>query len=247
MQRYLGNDKSINILDIGCGRRYPFTLLLHSAGYKVTGIDTLYVNPNASLIRQSLDNLRYNGPSIFGKTLMDFIGRGTAKSYKQTQEISGINLNWKGINVLKMNAESMNFQNESFDSIISIFVLEHLLNLGEVINEMDRVLRRKGIAILAIDLFASKYGSHWPQSQRTKKIAWRHLIDEDMYIPGGLNKLRENDFISVLTKKFKMLELIRQIDEENKKMLTIELREKLNRYSEEELLTDTLILVLQKE
>jgi SAM-dependent methyltransferase len=247
LKLYFGDSKSINILDLGCGRRYPFTLLLNSAGYRVTGIDTLYINPDAIWISEYVDNLRFNGPQVFAKALVESISQSTAKYNRKVQEISGINLNSDGIRLYKMNAETLCFEKDSFDFVISIFVFEHLMDLDKAIVELYRVIKPTGILFLAIDLFTGTFGAHWPYSQRKPSVAWQHLVDSNMYIHNGLNKLRENDFIKALNKKFKLLELIRIIDEEGRKLLTQELQQRLSLYAQEELLTDRLILVMQNE
>ncbi|GAI27764.1 unnamed protein product, partial [marine sediment metagenome] len=45
---YTAEVRGKRILDIGCGRLYPYTLLLHNLGNTVTGIDIVYTGINAS-------------------------------------------------------------------------------------------------------------------------------------------------------------------------------------------------------
>ena len=40
---YLKSLRDLTVLDIGCGRLFPLTLLLHSRGIRVIGIDTAYI------------------------------------------------------------------------------------------------------------------------------------------------------------------------------------------------------------
>ena len=50
LEPYLGGIKGKTILDAGCGRHYPLTLLLHGLGNKVVGIDLVYVGINTPFI-----------------------------------------------------------------------------------------------------------------------------------------------------------------------------------------------------
>jgi len=43
LESYIRELKGNFVLDIGCGRRYPYTLLLHSLGNNVVGIDIAYI------------------------------------------------------------------------------------------------------------------------------------------------------------------------------------------------------------
>ena len=243
---YFADNKTIDILDVGCGRRYTYTLLLQSIGYKVTGIDTVYANTRELPIKRCVNNLRFNGPKIFCKTVVEEINGSRAKYSKRIYELSGIKLSSNNIDLMKINAEATTFQDESFDLIISIDVFEHLFNLDKVIYEIHRITKRGGLVFLIIDLFASKYGAHWPRYKQTEKIAWQHLLDNNIYVPNNLNRLRENDFIAALTNKFEVIELLRHIDHDTKTFLTADLKGKLDQYAEEELITDRLILVLKK-
>ena len=48
---YTGEVRGRRILDIGCGRLYPYTLLLHNLGNMVTGIDIVFISVIFEFIR----------------------------------------------------------------------------------------------------------------------------------------------------------------------------------------------------
>ena len=50
--------------------------------------------------------------------------------------------------VLHMKAESLEFDDETFDYVVSVHAIEHIPELGAALSEMTRVLRRGGKAVL---------------------------------------------------------------------------------------------------
>ena len=58
---HMGPINGKRILDIGCGKSYPFTLLFSSLGNSVTGIDILYTAANESPVWKYMRLLKRNG------------------------------------------------------------------------------------------------------------------------------------------------------------------------------------------
>lgn len=71
----------------------------------------------------------------------------------------------KGLNVQYGDAESIPFENNSFDVVYSFGVLHHTPNITKAINEIERVLRPRGKAII---MLYNKYSAH---------VAYLYLIE----------------------------------------------------------------------
>ena len=77
------------------------------------------------------------------------LGLDNASKLIQTLNISNITL-------LASEAEALPFVDESFDLIFSVYVLEHLNNKEKAVNEMKRVLKKKGFAIAIVPNFMER-------------------------------------------------------------------------------------------
>lgn len=60
LRKYTDLKSKKTILDVGCGRQYPQTLLFHSAGHKVVAIDMVYISTNNPPLKY-WRSLRRNG------------------------------------------------------------------------------------------------------------------------------------------------------------------------------------------
>ena len=100
---------------------------------------------------------------LSGASVLEF-GCGTGnylkKIYSETTLIAGIDLSRNmllraksklpGINLIRSNAESLPFQNESFDAVYSIQVLHHINDKNKLMSEVYRTLKRGGRFVLQI-------------------------------------------------------------------------------------------------
>ncbi|HEB13351.1 MAG TPA: methyltransferase domain-containing protein, partial [candidate division CPR3 bacterium] len=81
-------------------------------------------------------------------------GRLLKKLQKQNIDAIGIDVNEKAVQkkvvdeVYLMDAENLEFEDESFDKIYSVHTIEHIPNLKKAIGEMDRVLKPGGRIVL---------------------------------------------------------------------------------------------------
>ncbi len=81
-------------------------------------------------------------------------GRLLKKLQKQNINAIGIDVNEKAVQkkvvdeVYLMDAENLEFEDESFDKIYSAHTIEHIPNLKKAIDEMDRVLKPGGRIVL---------------------------------------------------------------------------------------------------
>ena len=79
----------------------------------------------------------------------------------------------------QMNAEKLDFLDETFDCSLSLSTFEHFLRPDLVLNEMHRVLRRGGIALINFDgVWSCSYGHHLLQFGKVNDRVppWSHLF-----------------------------------------------------------------------
>jgi SAM-dependent methyltransferase len=76
-----------------------------------------------------------------------------------------------GLNILNKDLESANFDSSSFDIIVCSQLMEHIVNPENLLNEINRVLKKDGILIidspnyagLMVKFFGKKWGGYQPQ------------------------------------------------------------------------------------
>jgi len=119
------------ILEIGCGQRFARTMLFHSEGVKITGIDLDFVDTSFSI--GSMVNIwRINGFERFIKTIVRhfFYDR---KYYTVIEQEYGKPLKWSDLDVRRMSAYNLDFASNYFDFIFSNAVFEHIMHIVEFI------------------------------------------------------------------------------------------------------------------
>ncbi len=95
-------------------------------------------------------------------------GQGFNTSFlSRKNQVVGIDMSKEDVRISKkryphgtfivMNAENMSFKDNSFDSVYAMDILEHVDNLGKVINEVHRVLKPCGTFIVNIPYHKSEY------------------------------------------------------------------------------------------
>jgi len=246
LKPYIGELKEKLILDIGCGRRYPYTLLLHSLGNTVVGIDTDYIAYNDSLLKRHWKELKQNGFESFGRALLYELLKQKSTYYKTLQKLCDFPLNYERLIFKRMNAENMAFSAKTFDLAVSILCFEHIANVPKAISEVHRVLKKGGFAYIMIHLFASRSGAHHVGKQLDRVPPWDHLRQKRYTVPVYLNKLRKDEWLRLFSKRFEIIEVLRKVDKEGKNLLTSEILAELLDYSRDELLTSTITIVAQK-
>ncbi|MAG15783.1 hypothetical protein CMO88_01850 [Candidatus Woesearchaeota archaeon] len=82
-------------------------------------------------------------------------GQFTKKLLKHCNKVIGIDINEEAINtsdlnnLFCMNAEELDFKNESFSKIVSMHTIEHIPNIKKAILEMGRVVKKGGRIVLS--------------------------------------------------------------------------------------------------
>jgi len=81
--------------------------------------------------------------------------------------------------LIKMNAEDLAFESETFDLILSLSTFEHFLNGSQVLREMYRVLKPSGKVLINFQpVWSSSYGHHLHHIPAVTELIppWAHLI-----------------------------------------------------------------------
>jgi len=245
LEDYYGELKGINVLDIGCGRRYPYTLLLHSLGNNVVGIDTAYIG-DGFFIKRYWKEITRNGFKSFCRAFLFDVMRQKSTYYKTLQELCDFPLNKEGLTFKIMNAENVKSPNETFDLVVSILCFEHVANVPKVLSELYRVLKTGGFAYIKIHLFTSRTGGHHLGKQYNFVPPWDHLRQNRFPVPEYMNKLRKDEWLRLFSERFEIVEVLEEIDEKGERLLTSEILSELSDYSKEELLTETITIIARK-
>lgn len=252
LRKYI--DKPLNetrILEIGNGQHAAISLLYHSAGAQITGIDMDYVRLGLSPFKY-FKIRKHNGAERALKTLARNI-LFDPSYYKTLSSESGQSLRKVDLDLRRMNAADMKFADGEFDFVYSNAVFEHIQDVDGTVSEMARVLKPNGIAHISIDLYPSLSGGHnlawaFPDKYGSNTVpAWDHLREKLFPAHVYLNKIREEDYYNIFAKHFEILE--KDSIYEGKKYLTPELQKELGAkgYARDELLKKTVRLVLKKK
>jgi len=126
------------------------------------------------------------------------------------------------IAAINTNAAVLSFEENTFDSVISIATLEHISNLSQVIDELHRVVKPGGIVYMhGGPLWSSRMGSHynfvvddvWYHYNKNRILQdWEHLYSNEdemrdrltgLYSTTVVNKLiHEVYYSSFVNRKF---------------------------------------------
>jgi len=239
--RELGRLEGRRCLDLGCGKSFWLTLLLHSLGAEATGIDPEVARPGRSPAKY-LSILRSNGPERSLRTLWWDLTY-SRPYYRELERCCGFPLRFQGLDLRPMSAAELDFPPAGFDLAVSHEVFEHLPRVDLVLRSLRRVLKPDGLAYIYIHNFASLSGGHhiawkYPDTEPSREVpAWDHLRENRFpEIPSWINRLRMTDFRAAFEAEFEILAWLPG-DREGEALLTPELREELAAYSAEELLT----------
>lgn len=244
------NFNGIRALDVGCGLLQWQTIMLHSIGATVTGVDTEYVRSDRRLDKY-LNLFRTNGLERAVKTAYwDYVFR--SRYLKALQNCSPFPLRTTHLDLRQHTAERLPFNDDEFDLVASHEVFEHISDIRAAVCEIRRVLKPAGIAYTTLHLFTSISGGHhmdwkFPDEEPSTRVPpWDHLRQR-LYPehPSWLNQLRERDYRSVFESEMEILSWEPSVYE-GRTQLTPEIRAELADYSEDELLKKGLIIVTRK-
>jgi SAM-dependent methyltransferase len=249
VERHTGrNVADLSVLEIGCGQRFTLTLLLHSAGARVVGIDMDEVHPVPSP-RHFVSNWRRNGVERALKTLVRQL-LFDRPFYRDLAGTFGAPLRVHDVDLRVMDACALDIPDQSVDCILSSSVFEHIYDVEAATREMARVLKPGGVACINICLFPGISGGHhvdWfePEEVRPRAVpAWNHLRQNLQPPQVFLNRLRKADYLVAFGRHLAMLDV--QPRRQGEAHLTHEIARELSNFSREELLTGAITVILGK-
>ena len=142
-----------------------------------------FINHNFNIRRLLYKNLKNNSSVLKGKVL-DF-GCGS-KPYKHlftsVTEYIGVDYLIEGrtenIDTIDFyyDGKKIPFENNTFDGVLCTEVLEHVFNLNEVLNELNRVLKPKGKAIITTPFMWEEHEMPYDFARYTS-TALKHLYE----------------------------------------------------------------------
>jgi len=98
--------------------------------------------------------------------------------------------------LINMNAETLNFESEMFDLIISLSTFEHFFDGSQVLREMYHVLKPGGSVLINFQpVWTSSYGHHLHHIEEITKLIppWAHLIWTEETMQRALEKQWTSD------------------------------------------------------
>jgi len=247
LSAHIGNLRNKRVLDVGCGKAAWLSLLLHSHSAQVTGIDTEFAKPGASL-RKYAALLRHNGPDRALRTFgWDILY--ARPYYRALAALCPIPLRFADLDLRPMNIAKLDFPDGTFDLVVSHEVFEHLPDIPGAVHELRRVMKPGALTYIYIHNFASLSGGHhiewkYPDTAPSTIVPpWDHLR-ESRYpdIPSWINRLREQQFREAFEAEFEIQQWLPR-GEEGRGLLTDQIRRELSSFTDEELLTKGFVVM----
>jgi SAM-dependent methyltransferase len=253
---YQGKD----VLDMGCGQRYPFALLCAAHGARVTAADVDYVKPDCFPLA-FYRIARHNGlkraiRSAARRLLFDRLYYSTLENAAARPLIPFRGL----INFVLANPDqAYPLPSESFDLIVSNAVLEHVADVPRFASEVERLLKPGGWFYAIIHNFYSLSGGHhpewwYPDDHPSKTVPpWDHLRENRFPPYAYLNRLKPEEYLESFEKRLNIL-LFEGRDHnhdpgalEGEKLLAGSLARELSAYPRELLLIRAFCLICRKD
>lgn len=247
---YLADLQGVRALDVGCGLLQWQTLMLHSLGADVTGVDLEYVRADRRPDKY-LRIWRANGLERAIKTAFwDYIYG--PRYYRALQDCAPFPLNRRGLHFRRHTAERLPFDDDVFDLVVSHEVFEHIADVPAAVAEVRRVLKPGGLAYVNIHLFPSISGGHhvdwkYPDEEPSTTVPpWDHLRERRFpQHPSWINELRERDYRPIFEAAFEILAW-EPSAYEGRALLTPAIKAELPDYPEDELLKKGVIILARK-
>ena len=246
LRPHLGELAGRRVLDVGCGKMMWLTLLLHSCGARVTGVDTEWTEPRPSPAKY-WRILRSNGPERALRTLVwdAFYAR---PYYRELARVCPFPLRFDDVDCRRLDVTALDL-GEAFDLVVSHEVFEHLPDVEAALDAVARVIKPTGVTYIYTHNYTSLSGGHhiawkYPDTEPSTTVPpWDHLRDNAYpEIPSWINRWREGRYRDAFAQRFEVLEWI-HTEREGEGLLTPHIRRQLADYSEDELLTKGFIAI----
>lgn len=239
--------KNLRTLEVGCGKAYWLTLLLHNYGMNVTGIDTEFTS-SKNQTSKYISIFRDNGLERMLRTFVwdKFYSK---PYYQQLASLAPFPLKFNDVDVMRMGIVDADFSDNTFDLVVSHEVFEHIADIPGTVLTLKNILKPNGITYIYVHSFTSLSGGHhiawkYPDTEPSDTVPpWDHLREKRYPdIPSWLNELRENEYRIEFEKHMEIIEWL-SIGKEGEKLLTPDIRAELSDYDEHELLTKGFIII----
>jgi len=240
---------SARLFEIGCGCYYPYVMLFASTGAWAVGSDVEELQrPGARSARYRAYGRR-SGPA---RAVLQFgfdVCR-QATYYTALRRSAGVRLRGKRVRLLRADGARIPLRDSVVDACISSAAFEHVADVPGTVREMARVLKPGGLADIEIHLFPSLTGGHEFELANHKPLpagfpAWRHLWDTAWQAPVPLNRWRERDYLAAFESTFDIVERT-VTSTHGADYLTDDVRRRVSQYSQDELITESVVYVLRK-
>jgi SAM-dependent methyltransferase len=247
LRPWVGDLRGLRVLDVGCGKAMWLTLLLHSAGARVTGIDTEFLDPSRSP-RKYWAIAQSNGWERAVRTLVwDLAYAGPY--YRALAVAVGRPLVHAGLDARRTTVEALEEDEGVFDLVVSHEVFEHIADVDAVLARLARLLKPSGLTYIYIHNVASLSGGHhiawkYPDTEPSTVVPpWDHLRERRFPdIPSWINGWRMERYREAFERHFEILSW-RPGAVEGESLLTPALEAELSSYPREELLTKGYVII----
>ncbi len=246
IRKYINStDDKLKVLDIGCGQRFPNTLLFGNRGdCEAIGIDSDIVGPGLAKYAKMafVNGLERTLKSAVREILFDRI------YFANLEQFAGMKLSKKKLTIFNHSTTRLPFEDNYFDLIISNAVFEHIRDVPGAIRELTRISKPAGILYNVIHLYPSLSGGHnlqwaFPEKSVPHDVpAWDHLRQNKCPTHIYLNKYRESDYRKYFEEYTHILDWLDGAFE-GRGLLTPEIRADLPDYSEADLLKRDIIVI----
>jgi len=145
---------------------------------------SLFINPFFFIRLRLFQKIKKLAPELNGK-LLDFgCGRKPYKNlFTNIEEYIGLDMKHTGhdhslseVDVF-YDGKKIPFEDESFDSIFSGEVFEHIFNLDEILEELHRVLKKGGKMLITIPFMWGEHEQPYDYARYTS-FAIRHILEK---------------------------------------------------------------------
>jgi SAM-dependent methyltransferase len=201
----------LDVLDVGCGDRAQVALLLAAEGARTVGLDRQPVA--LGLRRPSMWAALARSEGVlpaFRVTVRDALH--TFRYWRRLERRSRRRMPFREVRLVQGDAASLPFADSSFDLVVSSAVWEHLPDVDAATQEVNRVLRDGGLAVIQIALFPALQGGHHAEwhsvdvGPERRIRPWDHLYPDRMPLPTYLNEWRESQYRDVIERRLGVFE-----------------------------------------
>jgi SAM-dependent methyltransferase len=241
--------EGMDVLEIGSGQRFTHTVLFGAFGAQAVGIDMDYAARRAG-VKEFVAIWRRNGMERAIKTMARRVLFDEAY-YRRLAELAGRSLSLDDVDLRMMDACALDLPDRSFDCVFSSSVFEHIHDVESATQEVARVLRPGGIAIVGICLFCGISGGHhvewsYPDEKDVPRQipAWDHLRQNRFPASMYLNRMRERDYMAAFERHLDVIAV--EAHYQGERYLSDEILAELRNYSRDELLRDSIEVVVKK-